>query len=200
MFVCTKCLISKPQSAFRYRRDKDRYEKRCLDCERAVRNGYARKRRATPEYKAQRRVGHLARYNLTETEYQELLDSQDNRCAICRQGFGDSRPTIDHDHNCCPERASSCGWCIRGLLCNPCNMTLGMFEGSVGITAFLAYILRGPVTTTPKEQIDVGEVSLEEMRAAKRWALDRGMITTRFGDPSRVIIARYREAMARAEA
>ena len=35
---------------------------------------------------------------------------------------------IDHDHNCCPESGKSCGKCVRGWLCGPCNRALGMLQ------------------------------------------------------------------------
>jgi hypothetical protein len=195
MFVCTKCQISKPQSDFRYRKDKDRYEKRCIACERAINNEYAKKRRSTARYKAHRRSQHLGRYNLTEQEYQELMAAQGNACAVCAQDFATERAHIDHDHKCCPQRAASCGSCIRGLLCSACNLTLGMFEGSVGITAFLSYILRGPIKTEPKAPLLPGEVTLEEARAAKQWAIAEGIMTTKYGLPSRVVVDRYRRTM-----
>lgn len=41
--------------------------------------------------------------------------------------------TLDHDHNCCKTRATdrywkTCGKCLRGILCRPCNMALGALQ------------------------------------------------------------------------
>jgi len=64
-------------------------------------------------------------YKITPEQYQEMFEAQGRRCAICRNEPG---PTgllaIDHDHGCCPG-TRTCGKCIRGLLCFPCNSFLG---------------------------------------------------------------------------
>lgn len=57
-------------------------------------------------------------YGITPDKYQEMLLSQDNACAICKQKFSKT-PCIDHCH------ATNM---VRGLLCNPCNRALGLFQ------------------------------------------------------------------------
>jgi hypothetical protein len=57
----------------------------------------------------------------------ETLAKQGGRCAICASPSPRGKGwAIDHDHACCPEKATSCGACIRGILCNPCNLALGL--------------------------------------------------------------------------
>jgi hypothetical protein len=63
-----------------------------------------------------------ARKGLTPEAVQELRDIQSGLCAICATEL--TLPHIDHDHACCPG-SSSCGRCVRGLLCASCNHMLG---------------------------------------------------------------------------
>lgn len=70
------------------------------------------------------------RYSLTSEKIAEMLAEQDNKCAICREEFTGT-PRVDHDHNCCPK--TSCGKCVRGLLCNQCNAGIGMLKDSQDI-------------------------------------------------------------------
>ena len=62
-------------------------------------------------------------FNMTVEQYEALLAEQGGGCAICG-GIDSRRLNVDHDHACCPGRAS-CGKCVRGLLCINCNLTLG---------------------------------------------------------------------------
>ncbi|MFJ2167645.1 endonuclease domain-containing protein [Streptomyces griseofuscus] len=67
-------------------------------------------------------------FQLSKEDYFSLLEFQGGRCAICRiEGQSKTYEDwhVDHDHSCCPYigtgRGRSCGRCIRGLLCPPCN-------------------------------------------------------------------------------
>lgn len=83
---------------------------------------------ANPErHKFLQRRSHLRRmYGLTPEQYDALLVAQGGVCAIC-EAASDERLHVDHDHACCPGKAS-CGKCIRGLLCGKCNRLLGWYE------------------------------------------------------------------------
>lgn len=86
----------------------DRLNGECQKCK-------ARKRRATY-------------YQMSPDEIDSLIESQDGACAICLTTDPGNRSwNIDHDHSCCPG-AQSCGKCVRGILCAPCNMGLGLFQ------------------------------------------------------------------------
>lgn len=67
----------------------------------------------------------LKTYNLTIQQYWALYEAQGGHCALCQRATGKAkRLAIDHDHACCPG-STSCGRCVRGLLCGPCNKFLG---------------------------------------------------------------------------
>lgn len=74
-----------------------------------------------------RQVGYdlAVKYNMTIAQHVALLDAQGGVCAIC----GGTNPNgyrlaVDHDHACCPGN-TSCGRCVRGLLCAGCNTAIG---------------------------------------------------------------------------
>jgi Recombination endonuclease VII len=71
-------------------------------------------------------------YNITKAQYTELLSSQGYQCAICMTDVSKvALLCIDHDHSCCPQKARSCGKCIRGLLCSKCNKGIGLFDDDI---------------------------------------------------------------------
>lgn len=53
-------------------------------------------------------------YGISQAEYEELLEEQGGKCAICRRHHSEftKRLSVDHDHKSLE---------IRGLLCHFCN-------------------------------------------------------------------------------
>lgn len=71
-----------------------------------------------------------SKYRLRPEDYQALWDRQKGKCALCST----STPTeIDHDHKCCSGK-TSCGKCVRAILCKRCNILVGFLEKDIGIT------------------------------------------------------------------
>lgn len=83
-------------------------------------------------------------YGITLDEYLRLLDEQGGVCAVCRRVNEDGRElAVDHDHGCCSGR-KACGKCVRGLLCSPCNLALGLLrEAPEILDAAAAYLRKG---------------------------------------------------------
>jgi len=63
-------------------------------------------------------------YGITVQEYEQRLEEQDGRCAICLQlPPGGEHLCVDHDHDTNK---------VRGLLCRFCNLGIGMFNEDAG--------------------------------------------------------------------
>jgi hypothetical protein len=104
---CTNCDLWKPEGGFSARTlSPDGLHHRCRDC--------------ASNYKR------ALVYRMTPDRWSEMLMAQGGRCAVCgaAEPGGPGAWHVDHDHACCPSRAS-CGECVRGLLCTRCNATLG---------------------------------------------------------------------------
>ena len=69
------------------------------------------------------------RYSLSLEGWDALLVGQQGRCYLCASPLNPSGVSVDHDHGCCPGM-KTCGKCIRGLACHPCNKGLGHFGDS----------------------------------------------------------------------
>lgn len=96
-------------------------------------------RQRPPKSKLQRRAYD---HHVTVERIGELLAGG---CGIC--GIRE-RLHIDHDHTCCPRSkygrgGASCGRCIRGVLCEDCNLGLGRFrDGPALLDAAIVYLAR----------------------------------------------------------
>lgn len=82
-------------------------------------------------------VATLRRFGMTLDDYRKLMDAQDGKCFICKRTFTATRvPQRDHNH--------ATGE-MRGLLCAPCNITLGyMHEDTDWLRNALHYLLSPP--------------------------------------------------------
>lgn len=95
-----------------------RTSNRCLSC-------LAARRRAAYDPAVQRGYSLRKRYGLTSEQFDAMLEAQGG-CAACGASETDGKYWhVDHDHSCCATQASSCGKCIRGILCHGCNTALG---------------------------------------------------------------------------
>jgi len=92
----------------------------------AAKARYYKKYKQNPKHKELNWKAQLKfRYNITLEDYDILLKSQNNKCAICESdspGAKKNRFSIDHDH----ESGK-----IRGLLCDNCNVGLGRFNDNI---------------------------------------------------------------------
>ena len=80
---------------------------------------------------------------MTPEEHEALIEAQGGVCAICR----DAPPEhIDHDHD---------SGAIRGVLCGPCNMGLGLFKDDpTRLGAAIAYLRLATTKATMTEVED----------------------------------------------
>lgn len=86
-----------------------------------------------------------ATYNITIEQYWEIYEAQGGLCGICKRANGKRKKlSVDHDHDCCPG-ATSCGFCVRGLLCKSCNSgVLGHLRDSIAALLRAVEYLRNP--------------------------------------------------------
>jgi hypothetical protein len=110
----------------------------CLPCKRANERSWQLR---NPEKWARmvRKSRLKYEYGISIEEYDELLVSQDGKCAICRRdvvALVNGRPDqacLDHDHLTGQ---------IRGILCSECNAALGLFHDDNEVLAAAIFYLR----------------------------------------------------------
>ena len=118
--------------------------------QRAIEKTQDRERSTSPEsmaeYRAKRRVRHVKRmFNLTESAHRALIAGGPfgpARCWACGidEPGGSGGFHVDHDRLCC-EGNTSCGKCIRGLLCRKCNMSNGQTGTMAGLAQWTEYMI-----------------------------------------------------------
>lgn len=138
---CVVCEQEKPLEEF-YLNGSGKYGRTgaCIEClrirakkrhaeNREEMNAQARERRKK-DPKKHREFDIKKKFKMSYADYEALLVSQGNKCAACgatASGHHSGEWPIDHDHACCPHsrNGTTCGKCIRGILCRSCNLTLG---------------------------------------------------------------------------
>jgi hypothetical protein len=118
------------------RNRKDGRQTRCKACNKAYREANKERVNAAID-RWHKDVGWEHRltklYRVPKGWYAATLATQGGVCAICGTPPPEGRRLyVDHDHTCCPTLQKStdrtCGNCVRGLLCSPCNVSLGHLE------------------------------------------------------------------------
>ena len=73
-------------------------------------------------YKTHIEKRRMYKYGISNTDFNNLLFAQNNRCAICKEPLDLQTPYavhIDHDH----KRGK-----VRGILCRKCNLAIGQLR------------------------------------------------------------------------
>lgn len=116
---CRVCNEWKPLSAFT--RSNGYRQRRCKACH----SNYVKQKRKSGEYQGSMKYSLKKRYNMTIADFEELLESQEHKCAICKtdlKTLSTKLVHIDHSHETNE---------VRGVLCHWCNVGLGSFKDDV---------------------------------------------------------------------
>jgi len=108
-----------------------------------------------PEYRRKRlSAQYKAKYGISLDERDALLAEQGGKCAACATADpGPKGWMTDHDHACCPM-PETCGQCIRGIVCMPCNLALGHVNDSTErLQALMDYLNRTNVKNNNHQEI-----------------------------------------------
>lgn len=127
MKVCTNCKTGKEATDF-YKNSTLRggFSRKCKECHKKTCREWDKNNKDRRDIIC--KISRLkTQYGMTYEQYKEMLEEQDYRCLICGKKQGDEDLCVDHNHKCCPT-IYSCGKCVRGLICRPCNSGLGHFK------------------------------------------------------------------------
>lgn len=125
MKKCTKCGEQKPLSEFY--KQKITIDGLAYKCKSCSNSDISHWKRNNPEKHKihQKRKDLKSKYNISLEQFKSMVTAQNNTCAICNIKFKNQRSThVDHCHKT---------GMIRSLLCNHCNVLLGMAKESINI-------------------------------------------------------------------
>jgi hypothetical protein len=140
--ICVKCGIEKEIDLFA--KGKSYKDGRRGTCKRCHTDYVINYYNTNPDKKAEKvRMNtyykpNWKRHNITKQRYEELVALYSGKCHSCHDNVATN---IDHDHSCCPG-STSCGQCVRGLLCHQCNSALGLLKDNVDAILKLANYIK----------------------------------------------------------
>jgi hypothetical protein len=115
-----KCADCHKEYARNKRKNDAEWRARCLERSKAYRQKYPNRVKSSIRWSTIKK-----KYGITRGEYLLMLKSQGGACAICgTKGSGTSWSEnlhVDHNHET---------GVVRGLLCQPCNVSLGKMKNS----------------------------------------------------------------------
>jgi len=86
------------------------------------------------------------KYGIDQSTWENIFASQDFSCLICSELVKDNHKNqwpVDHDHSCCAG-STTCGNCLRAILCPRCNVAVGYLETHPDIQSLLDYVKNPP--------------------------------------------------------
>jgi hypothetical protein len=130
MKTCSKCKEEKPLLDFY--KDRKYLRSKCKICDNETRKICYKKKPTSREQSREAELKYL--YNITPQQYLQMFVDQEGCCAICStpQNELKKRLSVDHCHSTLKN---------RGLLCQKCNVLLGMAgDNSDILLAALSYL------------------------------------------------------------
>lgn len=126
---CKSCEEHKPLADYAKRSaSKDGLQRKCRPCMSAEQKALRQSKSKEELHLIDRERNLRKDFGIGLDEYNEMLDKQNGKCAICKQEETTVRAgrvmalSVDH----CHQTGN-----IRGLLCNSCNRALGKFQDSI---------------------------------------------------------------------
>ena len=150
--TCSTCRLELPLSCFSLNiRRALGVSYNCKPCSRAYANAYraknvikfrerrvrayARAKIENPNYKKMATESHRKmKYGVTPETVAKMAEEQDFSCGICAVKFKDDNYHLDHNH----ENGR-----VRGLLCNKCNLGIGLLGDNAQRVLAAAHYLDG---------------------------------------------------------
>jgi adenine-specific DNA methylase len=135
---CPNCGLEKPLSEFRTdKRKKSGVGSYCKPCASEKGRKYKAKRLALQGDALRKKFVAVERkrlYGITQEQFDEMKNNQNNLCAICKN-------ELDHGKNTCVDHCHTTNK-VRGILCAKCNFGLGQFNDSIQrLKSAIDYIL-----------------------------------------------------------